>query len=544
MIIGSGPVGLYWAGKLALLKKNTGIPLNVVVIDPRAGNYKRERIVSNEVIKTLASEFSLTFPPAKGIPPEAMYIKDFETTLYNYCSKMGVIFKKGNFDELNNMSVSYKDDENNLYQLKCDLVIDCSGANRKVLLEANRKLDKDIFEIKPIGKNPHPNHFFCYMSLSAEEALKLLSPEKEISPVIQAVELSKLRQKYGWPDYSFPSLDIRSAENESHGFNYFIYYEVPDDLKEDKELQISFLKELLRLRYGFESEINLKIKSIGHFPVSPHYVAKPFYISDVLPAIVPGGDCQIEPDYRLGIGIESGLTRANYLLDTATVKNKEIQFSFENYYQKVAQYMNYHGNLLEKFYKRREDSINNSLEKAKKIFCAAAELNGEKKDKDSFAISQELKILGNEFFKKSSYQNALNCYQSSINLRQNMAESIPLTMDFITLISNACQVYLKLKDYENGLNMANFGIQTYLDIKGDDQGVFFKLLFRKAAILCEIINGSDVNKKENLDELMKTHDLMRNNENQDNSIFVVQIDCKIEKIKKDFYGNINIFIQP
>ncbi|WBV64062.1 hypothetical protein PGH43_04865 [Legionella pneumophila 130b] len=64
-------------------------------------------------------------------------------------------------------------------------------------------------------------------------------------------------------------VDIRSAKNEEGGVNYFIYYEVPDNLKEkDKSVQIEFLKDLLKLKYGFE-DIDFTIHSFGHFPVFP-----------------------------------------------------------------------------------------------------------------------------------------------------------------------------------------------------------------------------------------------------------------------------------
>lgn len=370
------------------------------------------------------------------------------------------------------------------------------------------------------------------MSLSMEEAMKLHIPDK-IDPLLQARQLCQLRQKYGWPNFSFPVVDIRSAKNEKGEVNYFIYYEVPDDLKEkDKSLQIEFLQDLLKLKYGFK-DIEFTIHSFGHFPVCPKYVDRPFYLSKDLPTILPGGDCQIEPDYRKGIGIESGIERANFLFNTAHLINKGIEFSFENYYMQVARYVSYHGNLIEKFYLQRQENItHSSLEQAKKILCSASETA--EKMEDITSIASELKLLGNELFKKPNYQSALECYLAAIQLHQ---KTKTLTMDFITLHSNACQACLKLNDNEKCIILANEGIKAYTEMKGEEKDVLFKLLFRKASALNEIIKGLDVKtQRKELDELLKdlteTCDFMQKNLSENNAIFVKQIQSKIENISK------------
>ncbi|HBD7045559.1 TPA: hypothetical protein ACJ5DT_002391 [Legionella pneumophila] len=535
VIVGAGPIGLYWAARLAQIKESSGLPINIVVIDPRAGNYNRERIVSNEAIKSISSRFSISMPSGKGIPSEAMYIRDFEKSLYEYCESKGVTFKKGTFSGLSDNLVSYKDTKENIRTVKCDMVVDCSGSNRMVLKETNRLLGKEVFEIKTLGKNPHTNHFSCYMSLSTEEAKKLLIPD-EIDPLLQAKQLCKLRQKYDWPNFSFPVVDIRSAKNEEGGVNYFIYYEVPDNLKEkDKSVQIEFLKDLLKLKYGFE-DIDFTIHSFGHFPVCPKYVDKPFYLGEELPVVLAGGDCQIEPDYRKGIGIESGIERANFLFDTVHGTSKGLGFLFDNYYQQVARYVGYHGNLIEQFYLQRVDNIKgSSLEQAKKILCSAC--GSVKEIEDVAAIASELKLLGNELFKKPNYESALECYLTAIHLYQSFEKAMPLTMDFVTLHSNACQTCLKLKKYEQCINLANEGIKAYAEIKAEDKEMLFKLLFRKASALVELGNAFDVKtQRKELDEALKdlkeTYELMQENSGVNNAAFVKQIQTKIVTIEK------------
>lgn len=74
-------------------------------------------------------------PSGKGIPSEAMYIRDFEKSLYEYCESRGVQFKIGTFSGLSDNLVSYKDTKENIRTVKCDMVVDCSGSNRMVLKE-------------------------------------------------------------------------------------------------------------------------------------------------------------------------------------------------------------------------------------------------------------------------------------------------------------------------------------------------------------------------------------------------------------------------
>ncbi|HAT7071239.1 TPA: hypothetical protein JAN90_00235 [Legionella pneumophila] len=331
-------------------------------------------------------------------------------------------------------------------------------------------------------------------------------------------------------------VDIRSAKNEEGGVNYFIYYEVPDNLKgKDTIVQIEFLKDLLKLKYGFEN-IDFTIHSFGHFPVCPKYVDKPFYLGEGAPAVLAGGDCQIEPDYRKGIGIESGIKRANFLFDTAQLTSKGLEFLFDNYYQQVARYVGYHGKLIEQFYLERVDNINgSSLEQAKKIFCSAC--GSVKEIEDVATIASELKLLGNELFKKPNYESALECYLTAIHLYQSFEKAMPLTMDFVTLHSNACQTCLKLKEYGQCINLANEGIKAYAEIKIEDKDMLFKLLFRKASALVELSNVFDVKtQRKELDEALKdlkeTYELIKENSGVNNAAFVKQIQTKIVNIEK------------
>ncbi|HBD7058829.1 TPA: hypothetical protein KKW48_001548, partial [Legionella pneumophila] len=176
-----------------------------------------------------------------------------------------------------------------------------------------------------------------------------------------------------------------------------------------------------------------------------------------------------------------------------------------------------------------------SLEQAKKILCSAC--GSVKEIEDVAAIASELKLLGNELFKKPNYESALECYLNAIHLCQSFEKALPLTMDFVTLHSNACQTCLKLKKYEQCINLANEGIKTYAEINAEDKDMLFKLLFRKASALVELGNGLDAKTQikeldESLKALKETYELMKENSGVNNTTFVKQIESKIVNIEK------------
>ncbi|HFF3657344.1 TPA: hypothetical protein ACGCKO_002247 [Legionella pneumophila] len=110
-------------------------------------------------------------------------------------------------------------------------------------------------------------------------------------------------------------------------------------------------------------------------------------------------------------------------------------------------------------------------------------------------------------------------------------------MDFVTLHSNACQTCLKLKKYEQCINLANEGIKTYAEINAEDKDMLFKLLFRKASALVELGNGLDAKTQikeldESLKALKETYELMKENSGVNNTTFVKQIESKIVNIEK------------
>jgi tetratricopeptide (TPR) repeat protein len=531
-IIGAGPIGLYYAARLAKIKSETGLPISIIVIDPRAPNYCRERIVSNNAISKIISLFDINIPTTKEIPPEAMYINDFEKALYQYCVHHNVTFKKGTFNQLHPLGLYYNDtDSGRTEKINCDIVIDCSGANRVVLKDTNRFLEDEFFKIRRLGHNPITHHFSSYLTINAEEESKLKTGSKT-DPLLQAKVISLLRNKYSWPHFSFPEMDIRSTKRENGDFNYFIYYEAPDNLNQsDKKIQIDYLTDLFKLKYCSE-DITLPSHTPLHFEVDPHFVETPFYQGgDLLPAIFPGGDCQIEPDYRVGIGIESGIDRANLLMDSIRFNRSGLELNLEAYTLTSAQYLSYHASIVARRYEMRLNNIQNfSLTRALTLFTQAA--TSIKNADDSCLLAKELKSLGNMFYKQQKYACALESYLIGIQLYKRLKE--PAINEMVTLYSNACQAALLIGHFKQCLDLANEGLVSYPKRDGNSPPIFFKLLFRKATSIIHLLNSLELTAEKALTNklllaLFDTHTLMIANSSVSNQSVILQIQKQIDR---------------
>lgn len=547
VIIGTGPIGLYWAARLALFRKERGLSdISIVAIDPQAGDFQRQRIVSNEAINKVTSTLGIQISPSKEIPIEAMRIRDFESALFDYCIDQGVDIILGKFQRLENDAVVYQDSttESNV-SISCDMVIDCSGTSRVVLKGFNTASHQEFFKIQDLGNNPHRSHFHTYLILKPIEAAKLSS--REVEPLIQAEQLCKLRETYNWPDFSFPEVYINSAERKDGRFNYFIYYEAPDNLREKGvAIQESFLKDLLKLKFGFDNITIDQIVSHGNFPVSPKYVEPVFYMGDNFPAVFPGGDCQIEPDYRKGFGIESGIKRADFLLDTISITPSGISFRLENYNFNVSRYISYQTNLIVSFYQDRTQNIQTSLEKARLILCAASK-TVEDKEKIKL-IATHLKQLGNELFKKPNFIGAQECYLAAINLYQQMdLDKLSVMEDLLALYSNASLVSLKQKDYEGALKLAEKGIEIAPHLlKGND--IFYKLLYRKVSAILEILDNQNEKISSDIADLravlFDTYAAMKNHPSFNKNALTDRIEKQIELLESSVSHTSSSAIKP
>ncbi|WP_367608094.1 hypothetical protein [Legionella sp. W05-934-2] len=508
VIVGAGPVGLYAAALYIKVINKYHLPITVTIIDPHAGNYRRERIVSNQVIEDVSSEFNLDIPKPSGIPVEAMYIRDLERTLYDYCLKSGVTIQQGTFQSLGKNKVKYTTSKG-VSQVACDLVMDFSGNKRVVINEVNRQKGPTALTISQLGNNPVPQHFSRYINLTPDEAKKL-SSGKKLDPIKQARELIKLRQTFEWPYFTLPDIDIRSAVDKDNSVNFFIYYEALPALKEkSKSVQLAFFKTILKLKYGFD-EIDFTVKSHGDFIVNPHMVEKGFYqMEDNNLLVVAGGDAEIEPDYRKGFGIEMGFNRLKGLFQSTTFKPDGFELDLSHYNLIRSQLMAMHKQLITSLYQSRQREIKQSnLPNAKLYYLALADnAQGE----EARTLAEELKLLGNAFYGINKYADAKECYRKAVELYQSLSAPIPNTL--LNYQSNLALAYLSLKDYDSCIASANDAIKTFFTLGASDKNLFYKALFRKSTALLAIIDSnmgssSKTNIGPLLEDLKETHQFM------------------------------------
>lgn len=136
VIIGAGPAGLYTAIKC----KENG--LDVLVLDPRAGEYTRPGFLQNRVFQKMNLDLNGKLGVADGKP---LHIKDLERKLYKKATDLGITIKKHEFMGLYADAQSpgiLVEADGVVRRIPTEYVFDCTGRKRAVVDEVNR-LDPD-----------------------------------------------------------------------------------------------------------------------------------------------------------------------------------------------------------------------------------------------------------------------------------------------------------------------------------------------------------------------------------------------------------------
>ncbi len=374
VIIGAGPMGLYLAFKL----KKAGLK-NIVVYDPRAGEYVRPGHINTDIFHVLEDKIGEKFWTNK-----TGHIKDFERILFERVSKLNIPIEKKSFVRFNNdpnhKGVILSDRDNNKEFVECDYAFDCTGSKRKLIHEVNKLSIQPVFTLNQISNEINvKNHFLAYVKMTKEDLRAInnednYSTANQIPPYQYAQSIERLRQ-FGWQEFGFPKcygMDFTKGK-------VCLYMECPDNLPQasyEPWVQavvdaVTNTKQIVFQRLPSSSK-NLKKPRFNSFEVVPMELNQVAYQGKGLPMVVAIGDAQIDPNYVLAHGVLDGLDRVDRMIKKMVILNGGIgYFDADEYLTSLKTMLSKHRNNITSHYQDRAFYFNRWLHKAETMYESA-----------------------------------------------------------------------------------------------------------------------------------------------------------------------------
>lgn len=367
VIIGAGPVGLYLAYKL----KMKGI--NPTIFDPRAGVYLRPGHVNAEDMEKVLSEINEAV-----LITGQIHIKDIERVLYDKIQTLYIPVEKKLFIRLSTegKGIIVANNENIEEFVECDFVFDCTGSKRSVVKAVNSTVSPAPFTIKPIYSEVNvKNNFLAYVDMTAsnqriidlfekESNTLMLGREKPLAYVKRIEQLRAL----GWKELGYPKYySVKFSKNK-----VCIYMEAPDNLP--SELQSTWVETLLRSMSGVNSISFQQLPPSNkprfiQFQVYPQEVLEVAYENKNHPTVIPLGDAQMEPHYRLALGLKSGMGRVDILIDHLEAYQNNIAFfDAQEYFELIKASLGDHKRRIGLLYAERAEYHKNWLLQAEEHY--------------------------------------------------------------------------------------------------------------------------------------------------------------------------------
>src|SRR3990167_64890 len=402
VIIGAGPMGLYLANQL----RQKGVE-NIIVIDPRAGTYTRPGHLDKKHLPEFQKRLMSPLEYKVGVQ---LHIKDIERYFYQIAESANISMIRGKFVTFSKGQIQIEN-EKGFQCLPCDLAFDCTGQHREVVKEINRlRSDNSPFHIVKVNEPPIKTHLAAYVKMARKD-FEDLEDESKLSLSEQARILVDLQEKFSWNSYEAPYFRI-----DDFGKNkVLIYCEIPPNLPPDE--QENWLKALFELQTGRKDISFNKLENSRKygkkprfvaFTVDPHEVVEPCYQGDQdIPMTFVAGDAQIEPDYRLAIGLLSGANRIDSFIEAMSIKTGNITaINIPQYKHDLAKFIEMHKNALNEFYtpKKIVESTQLVIERCEKFFD----------DKKIFLKNPEARVD----ITKNLYKRALVRYYAALDAKQ------------------------------------------------------------------------------------------------------------------------------
>lgn len=426
VIIGAGPMGLYLAYKL----KKAGIT-NIVIYDPRAGEYVRPGHINNSQFWKLEAVIGKKVPiKHRG------HIKDFERALFKEITELKIPTEKKEFVRfgenarkksiiikspdkvekktiLNSAGIEEEIIERTAgveEEIECNFVFDCTGSRRTLVNTINALVSPPPFSIKPIRKNVAiKQHLIAYVHL-AEKDLDRIPHTSETNHQSyftseQHVAAVNQMRAFGWKDFSLPQLyGAYFGKDKS-----CLYMECPDKLEPSayeawvktvidvttKTTDISFSQLPPFQKYAYKPRL-------GTYEVNPRELQQAAYESTKYPTIIPIGDSQTEPHPTLAQGIADGMRRVDEFIRKLEIFNGEIAyFDTSEYQQTIKELMKDHKESIIDRYDWRDMHSHKMLKLAKTNYTTALTLA------QGLPEEEKLSKIVEEIDARLSYHDAL-----------------------------------------------------------------------------------------------------------------------------------------
>lgn len=376
VIIGAGPMGLYLAYKL----KRAGLSLsNIVIFDPRAGEYTRPGHINSNIFAMLETEFGKKF----WSDDKTGHIKDVERAILQEVQYLGIPIEKKKFvrfnDDPSHKGVIVKDEHDKEELVECDYAFDCTGTQRVLIRNLNESIQPSPFTITPICQDVKvKNHFIAYVLMDSSDLSRInLSGQSLFSPLnyMTADEyvksMEQLRQ-FGWHEFGFP---------RCYGVNFTkgkvcLYLECPDNLP--KEQHEAWVQATINAN---TNSSDIKFKQLGQpkhyhhkprfnpFSVDPMELGQAGHKAQGYPIVAAVGDAQIEPNYFLAHGIKDGLTRVNKMIkEMIFINGKIAYFDIDEYLDVVRDQLKMHRESIVKHYTERSKYFHDWMIKAASFY--------------------------------------------------------------------------------------------------------------------------------------------------------------------------------